>query len=80
MKYIIGTIITVLILCTAAYFTLDLWGIESPITIERLQKGFKTGIIAAGAALLLLIIIPFFFKNHAKGYDCTKGKVANPKK
>ena len=68
MKYIIGIIVTILILCVAAFFTLDLWGIENPVTLEQLQKG-----------LLLLIVIPFFFRNNGKGYDRNGGNVAKPK-
>ena len=78
MKYIIGTIAVALILCTAAFFTLELWGIENPVTLAQLQKGFKTVMIIGLASILLLIVIPFFFKNNAKGYDKTKGKVAKP--
>lgn len=80
MRYVVGTIVTVLIFCAVAYFTLDLWGIESPITLEQLQKGFKTAIVVGGASLLWLIIASFFFKNNAKGYDRTKGRVAKRKK
>ena len=35
MKYIIGTIAVALILCTAAFFTLDLWGIENFVTLAQ---------------------------------------------
>ncbi len=79
MKYIIGTIITALILCIAAYFTLDLWGIENPITLEQLQKGLITAMIVGVTSILLIIVIPFFFKNNSKGYDRNKGNVAKPK-
>ncbi len=79
MKYIIGTIITVLILCVAAYFTLELWGIENHITFDQLQKGLKTAMIVSGTSLLLIIVISFFFKNNIKGYDKNKGNVAKPK-
>ncbi len=79
MKYIIGIIVTALILCVAAFFTLDLWGIENPVTFEQLQKGLKTTMIVGVTSLLLLIVIPFFFKNNSKGYNRTKGKVAKPK-
>ncbi len=79
MKYIIGTIVTALILCVAAFLTLELWGIENPITLEQLQKGFKTAIIVGITSLLLVIVVAFFFKNNSKGYDKTKGNVAKPK-
>ena len=79
MKYIIGTIAVALILCTAAFFTLDLWGIENPVTLAHLQKGLKTVIIIGITSILLLIVIPFFFKNNGRGYDRTKGNVAKPK-
>jgi outer membrane assembly protein len=79
MKYIIGIIVTILILCVATFFTLDLWGIENPVTLEQLQKGLKTTMIVSGTALLLLIVIPFFFRNNGKGYDRSGGNVAKPK-
>jgi len=79
MKYIIGTIAVVLILCTAVFFTLELWGIANPVTFEQLQKGLKTAMIIGVTSILLLIVIPFFFKNNGKGYDRTKGNVAKPK-
>lgn len=79
MKYIIGTIVTALILCVATYFTLELWGIENPITFDQLQKGLKTAMIVLGTSLLLIIFISFFFKNNSKGYDKSKGNVAKPK-
>ncbi len=79
MKYIIGTIAVACILCTAAFFTLELWGIENPVTFEQLQKGLKTAMIIGVTSILLLIVIPFFFKNNGKGYDRTKGNVAKPK-
>ena len=79
MRYIIGTIAVALILCTAAFFTLELWGIENPVTLAQLQKGFKTAMIIGLASVLLLIVTPFFFKNNGRGYDRTKGNVAKPK-
>ncbi len=79
MKYIIGTIVTALILCVAAYFTLELWGIENPITLQQLRKGVTTAMIVGGTSLLLLVVIPSFFKNNNKGYDKNKGNVAKPK-
>lgn len=79
MKYIIGIIVTILILCVATFFTLDLWGIENPVTLEQLQKGLKTTMIVSGTALLLLIVIPFFFRNNGKGYDRNGGNVAKTK-
>ena len=48
MKYIIGIIVTILILCVVVFFTLDLWGIENPVTFEQLQKGLKTTMIVSG--------------------------------
>lgn len=79
MKYIIGTIAVACILCTAAFFSLELWGIENPVTFEQLQKGLKTAMIIGVTSILLLIVIPFFFKNNGNGYDRTKGNVAKPK-
>lgn len=79
MKYIIGTIAVACILCTAVFFSLELWGIENPVTFEQLQKGLKTAMIIGVTSILLLIVIPFFFKNNGKGYDRTKGNVAKPK-
>lgn len=79
MKYIIGTIVTALILCVAAYFTLDLWEIENPITLDQLQKGLKTAMLVSGTSVFLLIVISFFFKNDSKGYDKDRGNVAKPK-
>lgn len=79
MKYIVGTIITALILCVAAYFTLELWGIENPIAFDQLQKGLKTAMLVSGTSVLLLIVMSFFFKNNSKGYDKDRGNVAKPK-
>ncbi len=79
MKYIIGTIVTALILCVAAYFTLELWGIENPITFDQLRKGLITTMIVLVTSVFLIIIIAFFFKNNSKGYDKDKGNVAKPK-
>lgn len=79
MKYIIGIIITLIILTLGAYFTLDLWGVEMPITEEELKKGLLTVAIVGGVFLLLLVVVPFFFKNQNRGYDKTRGKVAHPR-
>ncbi len=79
MKYIIGTIVTALILCVAAYFTLELWSIENPITFQQLRKGLITTMIVLVTSVLLIIVIAFFFKNNSKGYDKDKGNVAKPK-
>ncbi|OAU95116.1 hypothetical protein [Moraxella catarrhalis] len=38
MKYIIGTIVVLIILSVGAYFLADLWGYDTLITSEELKK------------------------------------------
>lgn len=79
MKYVLGIVITLIILCIAAYFTLNLWGIENPVSRENFQRGLITVGILAIVSVVVVVMLPFFFKNHAKGYDRNGGNVAKPK-
>ncbi|MGX2947934.1 hypothetical protein [Frederiksenia canicola] len=79
MKYIIGTIVVLVVLSIGAYFLADLWG-YTLITPEELKKSAITVMIVGVVSILLLIFVPFFFKNHAKGYDKNHNGIAQPKK
>lgn len=79
MKYIIGTIVVLIVLSLGAYFLADLWG-YTLMTPETLKKSAITVMILGVVAILLLIFVPFFFKNNAKGYNKTHSKIAQPKK
>lgn len=79
MKYIIGTIVVLIVLSIGAYFLADLWG-YTLITPEELKKSAITVMIVGVVSILLLIFVPFFFKNHAKGYDKNHNGIAQPKK
>lgn len=79
MKYIIGTIVVLIVLSIGAYFLADFWG-YTLITPEELKKSAITVMIVGVVSILLLIFVPFFFKNHAKGYDKNHNGIAQPKK
>lgn len=64
MKYIIGTIAVALILCTAAFFTLDLWGIENPVTLAQLQKRVENGNNYRDNIDLIAYRHPFLFQKQ----------------
>lgn len=68
MRYFTGILVTAVILCIAAYLTLDVWGIN-PVDPAHLRKALITLGILIVAAFLLVILVPFFFKNHSKGYQ-----------
>ncbi|WP_172917294.1 outer membrane assembly protein [Capnocytophaga canis] len=80
MKYIIGIIVVLIVLSVGAYFLADLWEYDTLITPEELKKGAITVMIVGGVSVLLLILVPFFFKDHAKGYDKNHNGIAQPKK
>lgn len=80
MKYIIGTIVVLIILSVGAYFLADLWGYDTLITSEELKKGAVTVMIVGVVSVLLLILVPFFFKDHAKGYNKNHNGIAQSKK
>lgn len=79
MKYIIGTIVVLIVLSIGAYFLADLWG-YTLITFEALKKSAITVMIVGTVLILLLILVPFFFKNNTKGYDEKHQGIAQPKK
>ncbi len=79
MKYIIGTIIVLIILSVGAYFLADLWNFNTLITPEEFKKSAITVAILGVVSVLLLILVPFFFKDHAKGYDKNHDKIAQSK-
>lgn len=79
MKYIIGTIVVLIVLSIGAYFLADLWG-YTLITFEALKKSAITVMIVGSVLILLLILVPFFFKNNAKGYDEKHQGIVQPKK
>lgn len=79
MKYIIGTIVVLIVLSIGAYFLADLWG-DTLITLEALKKSAITVVIVGTVLILLLILVPFFFKNNAKGYIEKHQGIAQPKK
>ncbi|MFJ1430879.1 outer membrane assembly protein [Capnocytophaga canimorsus] len=79
MKYIIGIIVVLIVLSVGAYFLADLWEYDTLITPEELKKGAITVMIVGGVSVLLLILVPFFFKDHAKGYDKNHNGIARPK-
>ncbi|CEN51458.1 hypothetical protein [Capnocytophaga canis] len=80
MKYIIGIIVVLIVLSVGAYFLADLWEYDTLITPEELKKGAITVMIVGGVSVLLLILVPFFFKDHAKGYNKNHNGIARPKK
>ncbi|ATA90130.1 outer membrane assembly protein [Capnocytophaga stomatis] len=80
MKYIIGTIVVLIVLSVGAYFLADLWEYDTLITPEQLKKSAITVMIVGVVSVLLLIFVPFFFKDHAKGYDKNHNGIAQPKK
>ena len=74
MKYVFGSIITLLLLIVVLYYTLGMWGVELPITSNDLGK------IVIVTIVLLKVLLPFFFGNaRRKHYDPDKGNVAKPK-
>ncbi|MEO8253918.1 MAG: hypothetical protein ABI554_05965 [Flavobacterium sp.] len=79
MKYLIGTLITFIILAIASYFVLQIWEINLMSKEHFNQSMFTLGIILF-LSIVLNIVVPFFFKNHAKGYDPNSGNVAQSKK
>ena len=75
MKYVFGSIITLLLLIVVLYYTLGMWGVELPITSNDLGK-----IVILVTIVLLKVLLPFFFGNaRRKHYDPDKGNVAKPK-
>ncbi|WP_172918502.1 outer membrane assembly protein [Capnocytophaga canis] len=80
MKYIIGIIVVLIILSVSTYFLADLWEYDTLITPQELKKGAVTVMIVGAVSVLLLIFVPFFFKDHAKGYDKNHNGIAQPKK
>ncbi|MTG98386.1 MULTISPECIES: hypothetical protein [Myroides] len=79
MKYIIGVLLTLLLLLVTMYLALGFWGI-SMFDAMHLNNAFKTIGILFVASILLVLIVSYFFKNPHKGYDTTKGNIAHPKK
>ncbi len=79
MKYIIGIIVTSVILFIATYFILGIWGIDI-MSSENIKKTLITLVIILGVSFFLLIILSFFFKNETREYDNNKGNIAQPKK
>ena len=67
MKYVFGSIITLLLLIVVLYYTLGMWGVELPITSNDLGKIVITGFIL------------LFGNARRKHYDPDKGNVAKPK-
>ena len=79
MKYILGTIVTFIILSIATYFVLLIWDINL-ISQENFNKSLITLGVIFLLAIVLNIVTPFFFKNHSGGYDKDAGNVAQAKK
>lgn len=79
MKYIIGTIVILIILSVGAYFLADLWNLDTLITPEELKKSAITVAIVGVVSVLLLILVPFFFKDSSKGYDKNHDGIAQSK-
>ena len=78
MKYVFGSIITLLLLIVVLYYTLGMWGVELPT--NDLGKIVITGFILLVTIVLLKVLLPFFFGNaRRKHYDPNKGNVAKPK-
>lgn len=79
MKYLLGTLITFIILAVGTYLLLTIWGISiiSPANFNKLLMSLGLLLILS---LLLTIFTPFFFKNNATAYDERSGNVAQPKK
>lgn len=78
MKYILGIILTIIILCITAFGLLNLWGIEQPISTEHFVKFLITIGILSLVALILAVFLSFFFRSHSKGY-AKDGGVAGKK-
>lgn len=79
MKYLIGTIVTFIVLAVTSYFVLQIWDINI-ISKENFNKSVLTLGILLVLSILLNILFPFFFKNQAAGYDQTAKNVAQRKK
>ena len=78
MRYLLGTLITFIILAIAAYFVLQIWDINL-ISKENFNRAMVTLIAILILSIVLNVVAPFFFKNHAKGYDPSSGNVAQRK-
>ena len=78
MRYLLGTLITFIILALSSYFVLQIWDINL-ISKEHLNKSMYTLGILFILSIVLNIVAPFFFKNHAGGYDQNSGNVAQRK-
>ncbi len=79
MKYLIGTVSTLLVLLLGVYVVLKMWGI-SMFDEVYLALVFKTIGVLVLISILLTLLFAFFFKDPHKGYDRNKGVVAHPKK
>ena len=80
MKYVFGSIFTLLLLIVVLYYTLSMWGVELPITSNDLGKIVISGFIHLVTIYPLTIFLRFFFGNaRRKHYDPNKGNVAKPK-
>ena len=80
MKYVLGGIISLLLLSTLAFYILGMWGVELPITSADLGKAWITGLIVLGAILVFTVILPFFFGGRSNRYDKSSGSIAQRKK
>lgn len=78
MKYLLGTLTTAIILFLTLYGVLRIYDIAL-FDPELFQKLLLTLGIVLVISFLLTILLPFFFRNHFKGYDRTKGTIAHPK-
>lgn len=78
MRYLLGTLITFIILAIAAYFVLQIWDINL-ISKENFNRSMVTLIAILILSIVLNVVAPFFFKNYAKGYDASSGNVAQRK-
>lgn len=78
MKYLIGTLITAIILFLTLYGVLRIYDITL-FDPALLQKLLITLSIVLVVSFLLTILLPFFFRDNFKGYDRTQGGVAHPK-
>ncbi len=79
MKYIIGFLVTLLLLVTLTYFVLQTWDIEL-FDGAYLAKTWITFAFLGVGALLLVVVVSFFFRNPAARYEKGGAGVAQKKR
>lgn len=79
MKYIIGFILTVAVLLTLIFFTLQIWDIHLFDPAYITQTWYTIAATGVGS-VLLIVLFAYFFKRNDGGYDRSEGNRAHPKR